>query len=71
MEAFEPKKTIFMHCCMNCEHSRKVAGGGGSSLGYICLLKDGTQRLFGTHECDVEAVDKNQLNCFDKMKEDK
>lgn len=72
MEAFKARKSIFMHSCMNCEHGRKVTGSGGSSLGYICLLKEGTQRLFGTHECDeIAPDDKDQVNCFDQIKEDK
>lgn len=72
MKAFKPKKSIFMRSCMNCEYGKKVAGAGGSALGYICVLKDGTQRLFGTHECDVDVdgTDKNQINWFEDFKEE-
>lgn len=70
MKAFKPKKTIFMHCCMNCEYGKKVTGIGGSALGYICSLKKGTPRLFGTHECDVEVEDKDQVNWFEDFKEE-
>ena len=72
MRAFKPRRTIFLHACMNCEYGKKVTGSGGSALGYICILKEGTQRLFGTHECDVEAEnDKDQVNWFDEFKEKK
>ena len=60
-----------MHICQNCEYGKKVSGGNNSALGYICILKEGTQRLFGTHECDMEYADKDQVNCFDQMKEEK
>lgn len=69
MEAFKPRKVVFMHICANCEYGRKVTGSGGSALGYICSLKKNTQRLFGTHECDELAPeDKDQVNCFEDLK---
>lgn len=70
MKAFKPKKSIFMHICQNCENGRPVRGANGSPLGYICLLKDNTHKLFGTHECDTEYSDEDQINCFDEIKEE-
>lgn len=65
MEAFEPRPDIFMHVCKNCKHGKKVTGAANSALGYICELKKGTQRLFGTHKCDeLMPLDKDQTNMF-------
>ena len=69
MEAFEARPDVFMHVCKNCKHGRKVAGAGNSALGYICVLKENGQRLFGTHKCDELApLDKDQTNMFTEIK---
>lgn len=69
MEAFKPKKILFMHVCQNCEYGKKVFGVGNSPLGYICSFKTGTQKLFGTHRCDEEIEDDDkQISWFDEYK---
>lgn len=71
-EAFEPKKYLFMHVCRNCEYGKEVTESGGSALRYICILKDGAQRLTATHKCDEQRPDdKDQINCFDEIRSEK
>lgn len=71
-DAFKPRKFIFLHACANCDYGKMVTGVGGSPLAYICTVSGNTNRLFGSHICDIEAPeDENQVNWFEDMKEDK
>lgn len=71
MEAFKPRKVLFVHCCSNCEYGKKL-NVKGTALDYICM-KDTTKirHLPGMHKCDVEEDDTGrQLSWFDELKEE-
>ena len=71
MEAFKPKKSIFVHCCANCEFGKKL-NIMGTALDYICGKDlDNPRHLTGRHKCDVKVENTdNQISWFDEMKED-
>lgn len=74
MQAFKPRKFIFVHCCANCEYGKKLMEDHGSSLNYICMKDTSGQirRLPGAHNCDVDTEDNSQqISIFDQLpKED-
>lgn len=68
MKAFKPKKSLFLHCCANCDNGKRVLSIGGSPLGYICTKREGTERLFGSHICDIEVDGTGeQISWFDEI----
>lgn len=74
MEAFKPKRSLFVHCCSNCEFSKKL-GVKGTALDYICMkdLKEANKirHLPGAHKCDVEEDGEGrQISWFDELKEE-
>lgn len=53
IQAFKPKRFIFLHCCANCEYAKKVIAFG-TAKNYICTKEDHGENLSGTHFCDVD-----------------
>lgn len=73
MEAFKPKKSLFIHCCANCEFGTKLRLNG-TALDYICtkdMSTDRVRHLPGAHKCDVEVDGTgDQISWFDMLKEE-
>lgn len=71
MEAFKPRRFIFMHCCANCEFGKKL-DIRGTALDYICMKDtDKVRHLPGSHKCDLEIDGTgNQISWFDELKEE-
>lgn len=71
VDAFKPKKFIFLHCCANCEHATRMNIPGSAKI-YACGVEERETLLPGAHICDVD-IDKvgEQINWFDSIKEAK
>ena len=71
MEAFKPKRSIFVHCCANCEYGKKLLIKG-TALDYVCMKEtDKMRHLPGSHKCDVEEDGAGkQISWFDELKEE-
>ena len=70
-DAFEPKKFIFLHCCANCAHAKKMSIHGSAKI-YACGMEERSELLPGSHICDVDIEGNGkQINWFDDFKEEK
>lgn len=70
IDAFKPKRFIFLHCCANCEYATKT-NAAATARQYICSLEPRDTLLAGCHICDV-SLDKTgeQISWFDEIKEE-
>ena len=71
MDAFKPKRFIFLHCCANCEYATKMNIPGAAKI-YACGMETRDTLLPGAHICDVDLEKTGkQINWFDDFKEGK
>ncbi len=70
IQAFKPKKSLFIHRCANCEFAVKK-DIRGTAMNYICTQEEDGRPLAGAHICDVDITKSGeQLNWFKELKED-